>query len=359
MKLFKFFITIIPVLVFFSCSEENQNIELDFSQTDMLGNYANNIIKPSISDYQTSVTTLDEKVKAFVSNPTEETYDAAGSAFINAYQNWATINAFQYGPALENAFLTSSNTFPTNYTELEADIEAEKLNLGAVTANNKKGLPAVDYLLFKDDKTTVIEAFKANAFRGEYLNAVVTDLLTKATYVNDAWAGDYASTFAVNEGNDPSSSLSYIVNEYNKAFERCKNQRVGYPLGKNSLSGKSSPLSVEAYYGANSLDLLRRNITTLENVFKGYDGVGLDDYLTAYYNTGSIQEDLSAKILNQFAVINQKLDNCQNPFSNHIEAQDQTVEELYTEMSKLVVMIKSEMPSALSVKITYQDSDGD
>ncbi|NME72042.1 imelysin family protein [Flammeovirga aprica] len=359
MKLFNFFITLIPALLFFSCTEESQNVELDFSQTDMLGNYANNIIKPSISDYHTSVTALDEKVKAFVSNPTEETYDAAGSALINAYQNWAKVNAFQYGPALENAFLTSSNTFPTNYTALEADITDEKLNLGSVTANNKKGLPAIDYLLFKDEKATVIEAFKANAFRGEYLNAVAADLLAKATYVNDTWSGDYVATFAANEGNDPSSSLSYIVNEYNKAYERCKNQRVGYALGKNSLSGKPSPMSVEAYYSVNSLDLLKRNIISLENYFKGGDGVGLDDYLTAYYNTGSIQEDLSGKILNQFAVIKSKIDNCQSPFANHIEAQDETVEELYTEMSRLVVMIKSEMSSALSVKITYQDSDGD
>ncbi|WP_044203476.1 imelysin family protein [Flammeovirga sp. OC4] len=359
MKLFKFFITIIPAFVFFSCSEENGNIELDFSQTDMLGNYANNIIKPSISNYHTSVASLDEKTKSFVSAPTEETFDALSSAFLSAYQNWATVNAFQYGPALENAFLASTNTFPTDYTELEADIVAENINLGSVTSNNKKGLPAVDYLLFKDGKTTVIEAFKANSFRGEYLNAVVADLLTKATYVNDAWSGDYAATFAINEGNDPSSSLSAIVNEYNKAYERCKNQRVGYALGKNSLSGRPSPMSIEAYYSVNSLDLLKRNVTALENIFKGNDGVGLDDYLTAYYNTGSIQEDLSAKILNQFEVIHSKLDNCQSPFANHIEAQDETVEELYTEMSKLVVMIKSEMPSALSVKITYQDSDGD
>lgn len=343
----------------FSCTEDNTAVELDFSQNEMLENYSSNIMKPSFNSYQSKVNSLNEKINTFVASPTTETLSDAQTAYKETYLSWANVNAFQFGPALDIALLASSNTFPTNYTALEEDIVAEELNLSSITANNKKGLPAIDYLLHLDGNTAVLEAFNNNAFRGEYLKGVAQDLLSKATYVNDAWNAEYAQEFASNEGNDPSSSLSYLVNEYNKAFERCKNQRVGYPLGKSSITGKSSPRSVEAYYSDYSLALLKQNIASLENIFKGNDGKGLDDYLTAYYNAGSIQEDLSSKILSQFASINDKLENCEDPFSKHIEDQDQKGEELYAEMTKLVIMIKSEMPSALSVKITYQDSDGD
>lgn len=347
------------ILTLFSCTEDNTNVELDFSQKEMLENYSTNIIKPSINLYQLKVNTLNENIKKFVETPSNETLTASQTAFKEAYLAWASVNAFQFGPAIETAFLAGSNTFPTNYTKLEENIASENLNLGAVTAKSVKGLPSIDYLLFIDENTVIVDAFLSNKFRGQYLVAVAEDLLSSANYVNDAWNDEYAEVFASNEGNDPSSSLSYLVNEYNKSFERCKNQRVGYALGKNSLSGKASPRSVEAYYSEYTLTLLKQNILSLENIFKGNDGKGLDDYLTAYYNAGSIQEDLSSKILSQFAVIKDKIENCNDPFATHIENQDQQAEELYSEMAKLVVMIKSEMPSALSVKITYQDSDGD
>ncbi|WP_281614005.1 imelysin family protein [Flammeovirga sp. SubArs3] len=342
-----------------SCDETTDNVSVDFSQTDMLSNYADNLIVPAFENYASATTDLKSKVEAFTTNPTEETLLSVQDAAISTYTAWSKVNAYQYGKAVEVSLLSNTNTFPTKFSSIEDRITSGEFNLDAISSTNVKGLPAVEYLLFNTNSADLIASFTDEQNRKDYLTQVVDILDNHAQTVLSDWEGGYADTFSVNKGNDPSSSLSYIVNEYNKAFERCKNQRVGYALGKNSLSGVASPKSVEAYYSEESLSLLKSNVVSLQEIFNGKDGKGLADYLDAYYQAGSIEEDLAGKINDQFDMIESKLEDCTDPFSNHIEAQDQVVESLYDEMTKLVVMIKSEMPSALSVKITYQDSDGD
>ena len=47
------------------------------------------------------------------------------------------------------------------------------------------------------------------------------------------------------------------------------------------------------------------------------------------------------------------------PLSDAVVNQAPTVENAYNEIQKLVVMLKSDMASALSILITYTDADGD
>ncbi|NLR92279.1 imelysin family protein [Flammeovirga agarivorans] len=359
MKKINLFLTLFAFILFTSCDEDTNDVSVDFSQTDMLSNYADNLIVPAFKNYSTSTASLYTATESFTSAPDADKLSGLKENLIEVYENWAKVNAYQYGYAVDINLQTNTNSFPTQRDDIDAKIEAGDFNIESISSYNIKGLPAVDYLLNSDTDEAILLEFTEDENRGTYLLTVVKQLNDNAVATYDAWDNGYAAEFASNEGNDPSSSLSYIVNEYNKAYERCKNQRVGYALGKNSISGNSSPMSVESYYNQETLNLLKINVASLQEIFNGKDGLGLADYLDAYYKAGSIEEDLASKINAQFELIKDKLDECSDPFSDHIEAKDATVESLYDEMQKLVVMIKSEMSSALSVKITYQDSDGD
>ncbi|MBB6460778.1 imelysin family protein [Flammeovirga kamogawensis] len=362
MKKINLIVFIAFLATFFSC-ETDSNVSVNFSQEEMLSNYANNLIVPAFETYKASTNSLKEKIAAFTASPSEETLNATQEALKVSYTAWSKVNAYQFGPAMGASLLSNSNTFPTKYTDIESNIVANNWNLTSITANNKKGLPAIDYLLSNQESAAIVTAF-SDENRKRYLTECVADLDNRANSVYELWVNGYAAEFSANTGNDPSSALSFIVNEYNKAYERCKNQRVGYPLAKFSsdLTPQVSPMSVESYYNQASLSLLVSNIESLENIFKGKgenDGEGLADYLDAYYESGASEKDLTAEILNQFDVIKSKLDACNDPFSDHISNNDQVVNDLYDELTKLVVLIKSDMSSVLSVKITYQDSDGD
>ena len=53
--------------------------------------------------------------------------------FINAYLSWQTVSAFEFGPAGETSALLRSNinTFPTNSTKIESNIQNNDYNLDA------------------------------------------------------------------------------------------------------------------------------------------------------------------------------------------------------------------------------------
>ncbi|MBB3698781.1 imelysin family protein [Flammeovirga yaeyamensis] len=353
------FIALLCCTMFYSCDDSSGTLSVEFSQVDMLKNYSDNLIVPAFKAYSESATELQTATENFLENTNEETLSDVRVKLNDTYQKWSKVNAYQYGEAVSMNLLVNTNSFPTKFSDIESKIEAGDFNIGSISSFNVKGLPALDYLLNSEATLDLYTSDTNQANRRQYLTAVVSAVKNEANSIYNIWSSGYDVEFAANDGIDPSSSISYIVNEYNKAYERCKNQRVGYSLGKNSISGNSSPMSVEAYYSEESLSLLKSNVESLKNIFNGGNGLGLADYLKAYYTAGALEEDLSEKINNQFDVILAQLDKCSDPFSDHIEAKDETVETLYTEMSKLVVMIKSEMPSVLSVKITYQDSDGD
>jgi uncharacterized protein len=90
----------------------------------------------------------------------------------------------------------------------------------------------------------------------------------------------------------------------------------------------------------------------------GFDGLGLDDLLNsvnAKHGSGTLDE----AIQKQFGVAIAKCKEVPNTLSEAIKNNNPTVETAYNEVQKTIVLIKTDMPSALSVLITYQDNDGD
>lgn len=356
------------LVCFASCSSsEDGEGDVNFNSSDMLANYSDNLIQPAFADYKSKTELLNTAVGTFTTTPNQTNLEGVRSAFVDTYKAWTMVDPFQFGPAVETvSLLNKSNNFPTQYTEIETQIETGSWDFSGLYAGDKMGLPALDYLLYNGTDAEVIEAFSTGedvANRKQLAQELADNLKSNATQVYNQWNSTYASEFVKKEGNDPSSALSLIVNEMNKSYERTKNQRLGYPLGTRSLEGDTFPKTVEAYYSKQSLTLLKLHFQAIKNLFKGQDndnnGAGLDDYLDAHYKAGNISEDLTAKILAQMDIIETKLDEVPETLDAEVAVKSQKTQDAYSAMQSLVVLIKSEMTSALSVSITYQDNDGD
>lgn len=369
----RFLLSLATLLLFFlaACDEEGSTTsELNFDQGAMLTNIGQKVIFPNYATFNSKAANLQSAVADFTNAPTEEALQNAQEALKEAYLAWQRVNIYNFGPAEEVALRQNVNEFPTQTTKIENTIASGSWDLTSFTSVSQKGLPALDYLLFAGNSPAEILAQYTTAEyaenRRQYLQEVANDLSGLASEVYKGWdpnQGNYLGEFNTTLGNSAGSSLSLLVNNLNEGYEMIKNKKLNIPLGNRSIDGEPIPKAVEAYYSGISLDLIKANLESVENTFRGRangtEGPGLDDYLDAHYQAGNIQNDLTDQILTQFAKAKQAVDAIPDPLSEAVVSATDKGNAAYTELQNLVVYLKNDLPQALSVLISYVDNDGD
>jgi predicted lipoprotein len=255
----------------------------------------------------------------------------------------------------------NTNTYPADTTGIESKISSASYDLSTASDLKKKGLPALDYLFFGSKNLS-------GKNRVNYAKAVAADLQKLSSEVVKAWkssGGNYLSTYTSSTGSDVGSSIGMTINAINQHLERyLREGKIGIPNGERSFSGTPLPQNVEATYeGSNSLKYALENLKAIERIYlgkslDGTDGVGLEENLNALgatYNSGSLDEAVKNQIEACYTAFNK----VSLPLNQAVVSQNERVSELYTELQKLVVLFKADIPSALGVLITYQDNDGD
>ena len=191
---------------------------------------------------------------------------------------------------------------------------------------------------------------------------MVAELKSNAKDVLNQWNNGYKTTFVSRQGNDVGSSMGLLINQLNFDWELLKNFQIGIPAGKKTL-GEVLPDKVESLNAKNSAQLAKARLMSIKNLYlgknkSGEDGLGLHDYLLALesnYN-GSL---LAEVILAQMNKAEVALNAVNDPFQDELVNNLAVVDNAYKEIQKTVVLLKTDMPSALGVLITYQDNDGD
>jgi predicted lipoprotein len=349
-----------------SCSKSGENKpsgSTSFDRKGMLTNISTNIIIPAYAAFQTDAVNLNAAVTAFNANPGAGTLTALQTAFQITYKQWQATSVFEIGPAEQIDLRVNTNTYPADVTQINSNINTNTYNPALLANLSAKGLPAMDYLLFGigADNNAILLQYTTDSKAGNrktYLAALSAELKTNAATVLTAWNGAYKTTFINADGTDQGSSAGQLVNQLVYDYEILKNYEIGIPAGVQSM-GTAFPQKVQAYYSKISVQLALLHIQTIQNIYNGKDGLGLDDYLTqanAKYSDGS---PLNTVIKNQFAAAITKLQVLTDPLSDNIKNNNMAVTAAYTELQKLTVLLKTDMPSSLGILITYGDNDGD
>ncbi len=342
--------------------EEEEN--LAFDKTGMLSNYSSNIIY-NIQHTKNSLDSFALAYNDFIANKTPQTLALVRQKFVQAYKDYQHMELFGFGPAENEIVYANFNTFPTDTVQIASNISSGSYNLATVSSLDAKGFPAIDYLLNSPGHTDaeIVNLFASTPNRVTYITNCMNDMLTKTANVLNGWTGGYQSTFNNSTGSEIGSSLGLLVNNLNFQIDLMKNAKVGIPLGKKSL-GVLLPQKCEAIYtNTISVSLIKECLNNIEDVYlgrsmNGSNGLGIDDYLDALgtqYNSGTLND----AIKNQFAIAKAKLALVNEPLSAAVANNYAAVDAAYIEMVKLLVLLKTDTPSALGIVITYQDGDGD
>ncbi len=345
-------------VLFISCEDDNPlDKKVDFDRNAMLTNWADNIVLPAFENFNGEVSSLATKTDAFIANDGTVNLSELRQQFKTTYLAFQGIKPFEFGPSEDVSFRASLNTYPADTVKIANNISSKNYNLAAASQLDAKGFPAMDYLLFGSGIN-----IESDTDAKAYLAAVMQEIKALTSSVNQGWKA-YRNEFINASGTDIGSTLGQMVNSINKDYELIKNAKIGFPAGKKTL-GKPYPHTCEAYHSGISLELAEANIEAIYNLYLGthfngnQKGLSLSDFLIAL-DAQHNDEALDVAIDRQFKSAIATLREVPNPFSAAVVNETTKVDAAYLEIQRTVVLLKTDMPSAMGVLITYQDNDGD
>ncbi len=361
-------LVLVVLLTLVSCKKENKKENSkepasSFDKQALLVNLADEVILPNYLLFQKNIKALSDAFNAYTDSGTLAGMDSLREIFHSTYTSYQHISLYEFGPAENIVVRNNFNVFPADTLQVLNNISAGSYDLNMASNFDAKGLPALDFLLYgKHLSSNQIHGFfQASPNRRKYVKDLIQDMVQKINQVIAGWEA-YRGTFVSSLGTDVSSSIGYLVNQLNFELDYIKNAKVGIPLGKKTL-GIILPGKCEAYYSEQSLQYIKESVKALEEIYTGKNiagsnRLGFDDYLEhlkVEHNGGT----LNAAINSQFATVFSRLNSIEAPLSQQIVSNPGSVEAAYAELVKLLVLLKTDLPSSLGVVITYQDGDGD
>lgn len=358
---------IITILLFgsiiLSCSEDSGgNPKVDLDKEALLTNYADNLIIPSFELMYANILFLEQSFENLETGYDGSKLNKLQQAFHEVRKNWQHCSPYGFGPAEEVLLRQSINTFPTDTNRINDYISTGEYSLSTSSNFKAKGLPALDYLLYSVERKDEAAKFSEKK-RLNYIKDLIIDIKANVESVREEWQS-YREEFISKTGNDVGSSLSQMINEFVYDYEITKNAKLAIPIGLRSTD--ILPYNFEAPYSQLSSSLLTENFNAYRTLITGPDNNdetktdNLYEYLNEISATrgDSLLADVILREFDETVLIFNKTD-VSFFKSVFVESQRLIIEDIYKNMQETTVLLKNDMTSALGIRITYQDNDGD
>ena len=355
-----------------ACSSDNDGpteTNDNFDRGAMLANWADNIIIPAYTSFNSKVVEMEAATAAFNAAPTVENLQSLRAAWKVAYVSFQNVSMFEVGKAEDIRYRNRLNVYPTKVAQIEDFIASGNYDFDLPSTIDKQGFPAMDYMLngLAENDAEIVTFYTTNSNAVGYKNYLSTLSHTIKSLSNEvltSWTGGYRDTFVANTSSSASGAVDKLTNDYIFYFEKAlRAGKVGIPAG--IFSNGTLPQNVEAFYKKDiSKELLLEAIDASVDFFNGKsfngtsNGESFKTYLD-YLNTIKNGENLSALINNQFTVAKNKANGLNANFVEQIETDNSKMLASYDELQRLVVLFKVDMVQAFDVTIDYVDADGD
>ncbi len=356
---------IVVLFVFLTGCDETTTSSDGFDRKAMLEGFADKIIIPSYDELVAKASVLHDLVHLLDSEIQYVELQMIQQALHHTQVAWQDAVTFDFGPAegLLGNLSVNIGTFPASPAKIEDAIMRADTSLSGFD-RDARGLNALDYLLHHAEPAVIIGELsgQAGSMRRAYLRSIVRKLLSETQVVLTAWRSGYREQFISRNGTDAGSGTSAIFNAMNVSFEMIKNYKLGVPLGLRAGQTQPEPTRVEAYYSGASLELIKKHITSVMNLWTGRDAVGtnivgFEEYLESLPGGQRLIEETKQQYNKVIAALEKIPTSVQ--LSTQIRESPQPVVELHMELQKLTRYLKSELSSLTGISITYSSGDGD
>ncbi len=360
-----YFSLLLLIIGMASCKEDEKNNspQDNFNRKALFTNIGENIVLPTFLHFVDVADSLQQASSKFQATRDAASLQTLQTAWLNAKKASKQIELLKFGPLNDTKMYSlidkwASNTgFIEDFISGTDPITESFINGKGATS---KGLPAIEYLLFEENINSTVTTLSNDSRRMDYLMACCKNLYQESLEIASLWSplGDnYVAQYAEKTQSGLDGSLSQTVNQMSSHLEFMMVTKIGKPLGKDLTSGPNK-IYLEAYRSQTSKELLIENLSIFKTLFTGGGEQGFDDYLN-HLNAKSNGQLLSKAILDQTAKVETQLNTMNGSLAEALTSSPEKVEELYDGLKKLLVLVKVDMTSALSVTLTFSDNDGD
>lgn len=335
-------------LLFAACKKESvtpaSDTDTPVTSTQILDGFAANIAEANYNDLAARTSDLMDLVTTFNAAPTDAGLDACRQAWRNARNSWEQSEACLFGPVASDNIDPRIDTWPVNFTDLEAQLAGSNAFDAAYINSLEdalKGFHPIEYLLWGQDGSKTAAQFTAREH--EYLQALTVNLHDLTAQLSASWdpavPTSYHHTFSnAGAGNvvypTQQAAFEELVNAMAGICDEVANGKIGEPFILQDPGLEESP------YSSNSMTDFRNNMRGVENVYLGRyasDGAALEDLV----RTHDLQLDASVK--QHIAAARQALDNVTLPFGEAITAQPVQVQNAIDAINALAVVLEDEL----------------
>lgn len=338
-----------------------------FDHEQMLTNWADNIIIPSIINFENSLVKLKNSASIFVNEPSNETLSVLKEEWLNSFLKWQHLEMFDVGLAEEIYYKNRINLYPANVNRIENNISNQNYDLNASSNFSSQGFNGLDYLLFgigQNEEEIILKYTLEDSKYGKYFLEIIDKMMELTTQVKDSWDDEFRDEFIKSTDNTSTSSINQVINDFIFYFEKgYRANKIAIPAGR--YSDGPLPDRIEAYHGKKYSKILILEATdAIDNFYNGRfsnditsSGLSINDYLS--YMESDQDDKLAEKINEQLKKIKTKLTELNTDFSEQIRQDNLEMLITYDIIQANVVFLKVNLLQKLNINIDYADADGD
>jgi len=333
----------------------------------MLQDMVRNVIQPDYQELAAKSMALTAAIQQLTQGPTVDSLAKARAAWLATVLAARQIQWLQIGPIADREYLATfyfSKVLPHRIEDVlnsSGPLDSADLDeLGAAT----KGLFALEYLLFESRPESPAKAARPpaenhkNLFgtnvqrRCRFLLALAIDVQKKADQVAVDWAGTNRADVGPRFVAGGQETLNRLVNQLAQNLETIAESRL------NLVLQLPAPVirhlhRIEGARSRTSLPQLVANLRGAYEIYRGREGLGMDDYLRALNPT------LETRVDRQFQKAIAALQAVDAPLEEAADDRKAFVQRAYEAIRDLEILFKVDLASALGVTIMFNSNDGD
>ena len=354
-------LVVISLAALIACTQEPPP-----SRQDVLVSLTRDLIVPRFQSVSAEMHELRTLLHTLCADPNAGSLEAARTAWRDARAPWMRSQAMWFGPVMERRSRALVDWLPIDPERIES-LLAER---GVVTANDvreflastQRGLGAIEYLLFEDDRVVLERLGPSEAMRCQYLTTLGDVVAAETDAILAEWngAGGSGKGYAAYFNGTGSVSLldQQAVDELVRTSVFLTRSIVDMKLGKALVAGdgQPDPAAIPGGLAYHSVADMRNQVLGMQDV---YLGAPTEPGLGVSVLVKGVSKDADDRMRQHFTLALAAIDALEEPLQTTIIDNPQPAQMAHQRLQELQRALNTEVVSLLGVTVGFADTDGD